>query len=197
LERQYPYDIGLDYRDYRDVQALGGVDALGAFFEHLSYNTSVRRIFREKNTSHINQTNRSYVAAQAECVPVLRKRMKPGKFGGSGAFRTAAEFWDALRKTAGPPMYGVTGLNEAFYIDKTTRSRLIADENLFLGKLAVLNGGQADRRALDWLKRPGDDFTGIVERSSAAALSTGGETRVGGTRKPHAKRNHPIACGAA
>ena len=47
-----------------------------------------------------------------------------------------------------------------------------ADENRFLGKLAALNGGHSDRRALNWLKRPDNDFTGMVERSSTAVLST-------------------------
>ncbi len=46
-----------------------------------------------------------------------------------------------------------------------------AEEAFFLAKLTALNGGQTDRRALNWLRRPGDDFIGIVERSSRSALS--------------------------
>src|ERR1700688_945426 len=47
-----------------------------------------------------------------------------------------------------------------------------AEEDGFLAKLASLNGGEADRRAPNWLKRPDDEFAVIVERSSAAPLST-------------------------
>lgn len=47
-----------------------------------------------------------------------------------------------------------------------------AEENRFLGKLAALNGGQTYRGALNWLRRPGDDFIGMVERSGMAVLST-------------------------
>ncbi len=58
----------------------------------------------------------------------------------------------------------------------TTLGRLTeeryTEEDGFLGKLASLNGSEADRRALNWLKRPDDEFAGIVERSSSVPLST-------------------------
>jgi len=47
-----------------------------------------------------------------------------------------------------------------------------AEEDRFLEKLASLKGGGPDRRALNWLRRPDDDFAAIVERSSPAPLST-------------------------
>lgn len=47
-----------------------------------------------------------------------------------------------------------------------------AEEDGFLGKLAALNGGGVDRRALNWLRRSDEDFSAMVERSSKAPLST-------------------------
>jgi hypothetical protein len=46
-----------------------------------------------------------------------------------------------------------------------------AEEDCFLKSLALLNGGAADRRALNWLARSEDDFASLVARSSTTPLS--------------------------
>ena len=50
--------------------------------------------------------------------------------------------------------------------------RRYAEEHTLLAKMASLNGGEAGRRALNWLSRSDDQFAAIVERSSGASLST-------------------------
>jgi hypothetical protein len=45
------------------------------------------------------------------------------------------------------------------------------EEEDFLESLALLNGGAADRRALNWLARSEDDFASLVARSSTTPLS--------------------------
>ena len=67
-----------------------------------------------------------------------------------------------MRKEIGDRVTALCGVTEDRY----------AEEGRFLGKFAALNHGNADRRAINWLRRSDEEFTGIVERSSAAPIST-------------------------
>jgi len=70
-----------------------------------------------------------------------------------------------------------TGSAQKKIADDTTKLCRVTDdryaeEDGFLAKLASLNGGEADRRELNWLRRSDDSFAEIVERSSSFSLST-------------------------
>ena len=68
-----------------------------------------------------------------------------------------------MRKEIGDHVTALCGVLRKTDMPRKTR---------FLGKFAALNRGIADRRTLNWLRRSDEEFTGIVERSSAGPIST-------------------------
>jgi len=72
---------------------------------------------------------------------------------------------NAVRKKIAGLVRGLCSVTEDRY----------AEEDRFLAKVAALNRGNADRRALNWLRRPDEEFARIVERSSASPISTAGK----------------------
>src|SRR5262249_53299043 len=74
-----------------------------------------------------------YIAAKAERVPLYGLNENGWSLENPAVQELLEKLLnsgDELRKIAGPPIYGVkTGLNEAFYIDETTRARLIAQDS--------------------------------------------------------------------
>src|SRR5262249_25759800 len=74
-----------------------------------------------------------YIAAKADLVPLYGLNENGWSLENPAVQELLEKLLnsgDELRKIAGPPIYGVkTGLNEAFYIDETTRARLIAQDS--------------------------------------------------------------------
>jgi hypothetical protein len=74
----------------------------------------------------------SYVATKAERVPIAGFSEDGWSLENPAVqelLKKLRNSGEELRKLAGPPMYGVkTGFNEAFYIDESTRSRLITED---------------------------------------------------------------------